>query len=121
MSGGGRVMVVDDDAEIRVTLCEILADTGLETVCAENGREALEHLRDGSETPCVILLDLMMPVMNGRQFLEERRRDDVLSKVPTIVITAGDAQRLPEHVPVMRKPVALDALLDAVGKHCGCR
>ena len=66
-----RVLVIDDDWAIRETVGEVLHDAGYQVVCASNGREALDYLRQGP-VPCMILLDLMMPVMDGHQFREHQ-------------------------------------------------
>src|SRR5215510_8699670 len=62
-----RVLVVDDDQDIRDALCELLRDEGYEAIAVANGEEALTYLKGGN-LPCVILLDLMMPVMDGWEF-----------------------------------------------------
>ena len=75
--------IVDDDHGIRETLSEILTDEGYEVLAAPDGREALQQLRrEGTPRPCLILLDLMMPVMNGAQFYREKQADSALSSIP---------------------------------------
>lgn len=114
-----RVLVVDDDFAIRQALCDLLDEEGREAIPAENGREALTLLRQPAPLPCLILLDLMMPVMDGHQFLRERRRDPTLAEVPTIVVTAGSCVALDDpSVQVLRKPVALDVVLREVERAC---
>src|SRR5262245_23155992 len=81
------VLVVDDDEEIRNALTEFLSDEGYGVVSASNGREALASLREGVH-PSVILLDLMMPVMDGWDFRAEQLRDPGLRDIPVVVITA---------------------------------
>ena len=86
MSGDAQcsgILVVDDDPDIRDSLREVLEDEGYGTSCVANGREALDFLRSGKR-PCVILLDLMMPVMDGWQFLEEQKRDPALAAIPVL-------------------------------------
>jgi CheY-like chemotaxis protein len=82
------VLVIDDDLDIRETLAEILRDEGYSVVTAIHGAHALELLT--SIRPAVILLDLNMPVMNGKQFREAQRRDPSLVRIPTVVMTAVD-------------------------------
>src|SRR5262249_47151194 len=82
------VLIVEDDAPLRELLRRMLEREGYAVVEADNGQAALERLRDG--TPGVILLDLMMPVMDGFEFLVERRREDLGRDVPVIVLTAMD-------------------------------
>ena len=70
----GGILVVDDDPDIRDSLREVLEDEGYDVSCVGNGREALDHLKAASPRPCVILLDLMMPVMDGWQFRKEQKQ-----------------------------------------------
>jgi len=88
MAGGstcGGILVVDDDPDIRESLREVLEDEGYEVACVGNGREALDHLKAASPPPCVILLDLMMPVMDGWEFA---RSLDPGARPPIIVLSA---------------------------------
>jgi CheY-like chemotaxis protein len=85
------VLVVDDDVEVRQLLRRMLEPAGYAVVEAENGRVALKHLREGP--PSVILLDLMMPEMDGFEFVAEFRRHEDWQGVPIIVITAKDLTR----------------------------
>src|SRR5262245_34540626 len=88
-----RVLVVDDDEMIQESIREVLHDEGYDVALAQNGVEALAKLRAGPR-PSVILLDLMMPVMDGWQFRSEQKKDGTLAAIPVIVITAaGSAVR----------------------------
>jgi GAF domain-containing protein/CheY-like chemotaxis protein len=87
----GPVLVVDDDAEVRQLLRRMLESEGFAVVEAENGRVALERLR--GESPSLILLDLMMPEMDGFEFVAELRRHDGWRAIPIVVITARDLSR----------------------------
>jgi CheY-like chemotaxis protein len=82
------VLVVDDDAEVRQLFRRMIEPDGYTVVEAENGRVALERLREAS--PSVILLDLMMPEMDGFEFVAEFRRHEAWRAIPIIVITARD-------------------------------
>ena len=82
-------MVVDDDHDIRESFASLLTDAGMEVTVAQNGREALAVLRSSDPPPCLIFLDLMMPVMDGFEFRQEQCRDPGLATIPVIVITAG--------------------------------
>lgn len=119
MTADEFILIVDDDAEIREALSDLLSDEGHRVRAAGNGKEALELLRQ-TPAPCMILLDLMMPVMNGWQFVTEAAGDPALSAVPVWIITAaGDAQPPPPGVSgVLRKPFHLRELLDIVQRHC---
>jgi len=113
------VLVVDDDQSIREALCELLEDEGRRARGAANGQEALEILR-GADRPCVILLDIMMPVMDGPTFRAEQLKDPRLRGIPVAVITAGgksaaasvDAQAL------LLKPLSIKDVLDVVERFC---
>jgi CheY-like chemotaxis protein len=113
-----NILVVDDDADIRDTLAQVLEDEGYRVVCASNGLEALEMLRSDPAIPALILLDLMMPVMNGWQFNEERRKDDRLARIPLVVVTAaGDARDRAASIKAVRiiqKPIRLEDLLEVI-------
>lgn len=109
------VLIVDDDVDLRQTLCDVLNDEQVATVGAGNGQEALTHLLH-NPPPRLILLDLMMPVMNGWQLAEALRKDSALAKIPVLIMTAGrlpTADQLPGHE-IVRKPVELEQLLSLV-------
>ena len=82
------VLVVDDDAPLMEGLLELLEEEGCTVVSAPNGREALDRLREGLR-PDVILLDLVMPVMNGWEFRREQLANDNLKSIPVVVLTAA--------------------------------
>ena len=117
-----RVLVVEDDVDIREALIGILCDEGYDAEGAGNGLEGLDRLRARSSKPALILLDLMMPVMNGWQFRAEQKQDATLSTIPVIVISAdGNVRQKAESIEAagyLKKPIELDALLDLVGKYC---
>jgi CheY-like chemotaxis protein len=115
------VMVVDDDNDIRDALREVLEDEGYRVLDFPNGRAALEFLKTGV-FPGVILLDLMMPVMNGWQFRAAQLEDPALAGIPVVVISADgsmiqktEAMRAAARI---RKPIELEDLLHTVGQYC---
>jgi CheY-like chemotaxis protein len=112
------IVVVDDDSDLRETLGELLSEEGYETRLFENGRLALDFLRDGGD-PRLILLDLMMPEMNGWQFREEQLKDARLRDIPVVVMTAsrGPDSSAIEASEVLYKPVGLGQLMEAVERH----
>ncbi|MBI5478974.1 MAG: response regulator [Deltaproteobacteria bacterium] len=118
----GVVLVVDDDPDIRDMIGQALELEGWRVVGAANGEEALRVAREGPR-PDVILLDLMMPVMNGWEFLDDQRRDERLAAIPVVLIS-GD-ERLKEKAAkarvagFLKKPMDLMELLDAVQRHGG--
>jgi CheY-like chemotaxis protein len=107
------VLIVDDDVDIREILAETLVQTGFEVTTAGNGLEAITTVHHMKVRPAVILLDLMMPVMDGYGFLEQRGSDPVLASIPIAIVTAGhrvDHARLGD-VPIVRKPFDVPELL----------
>jgi CheY-like chemotaxis protein len=115
------VLVVDDDRDIRDSLVELLEDHGYRALGASNGREALDLLRSGSDRPCLILLDLMMPIMDGREFREEQLKNPAWTAIPVIVISAyNDVAEQARALAVdhLRKPLAMRPLMDAVRRYC---
>ncbi len=118
MASSGYILIVEDDDDIREALTQILELEGYVVRQAANGREALD-ITSQQATPSLILLDLMMPVMDGWQFRAEQMKDAALSKVPVVVISADASVH--EKVAsfgaasVLPKPISLDRLLRAVG------
>jgi CheY-like chemotaxis protein len=111
------VLVVDDDAEIRQALAELLEDEEYAVMLAANGKEALELVSTGKR-PDVILLDVMMPVMDGWHFLSARLKYPELIEVPIIIISAGqEAEREAHKVGVFevaKKPLHVDDLIQRI-------
>jgi two-component system chemotaxis response regulator CheY len=85
----GPILVVDDDDDIREALSDVLCFEGFAVEVSRNGLEAIELLRTPSPLPSLILLDLMMPVLDGRAFLWLKARDATLKNIPVVVLTAG--------------------------------
>jgi len=116
------VLVVDDDSAIRDSLADLLSDEGYHVVTAVNGAEALDQLRHLSGgRPCVILLDLMMPIMTGAQFYREKQRDPALAEIPVVVISAdGNVQQkaIGFGGEYLAKPIRIETVLGAVERHC---
>ncbi len=114
-----RVMIVDDDDDIIESYSALLRGEGFEVAPARHGKEALERLR-AEPPPSLILLDLMMPVMNGWELCAELRADPSLATIP-VVIFSGDHRSLTRSAPegiaaVLRKPVDVDDLLRAIDR-----
>ena len=111
------LLVVEDDADIRETLAEALEGEGYLVFTARHGREALDRLEFGLR-PALILLDLMMPVMNGLEFLSELRTRPGFSRTPVVVVSANqgyEAEDLGARE-VLRKPITLDTLFKVVSR-----
>ena len=117
--GNRAVMLVEDDGDIRGMITMLLELEGYRVLATSNGHDALQLLRDG-ERPCVILLDLMMPVMNGWQFRAEQARDPAIAEIPVVVIS-GDGRGAEKSTSIqasgyLKKPIDLDTLLSTVGR-----
>jgi CheY-like chemotaxis protein len=83
-----RILVVEDNDDIRDLLVQVLDEEGYEVDCAENGKEALEKLAARPSDPSLVLLDLMMPTMNGWEFLEARKKDPTLAIHKIVTMSA---------------------------------
>jgi CheY-like chemotaxis protein len=120
MTSRPTVLVVEDDVDSREMLACVLELHGFRPVLAADGVDALDRLR--AERPCVILLDLMMPRMNGWEFRETQLRDEANRSIPVVVLSA--AGRAAESVPAdayLQKPINMDAVISAVRTHCRAR
>jgi CheY-like chemotaxis protein len=118
------VMVVEDDWDVRESIAEVLEDNDYRPIRASNGKEALDRLRAAARKPCVILLDIMMPIMDGWQFREHQAQDPELSNIPVIVLSAhaniDEAASGMHAAASLRKPIQLQVLLTIVHRLCGC-
>ncbi len=115
------MLVVDDDDELRETVSELLELEGFEVRAARNGREALAYLR-ANPAPRAIVLDLMMPVMNGQEFRAEQLRDEALARIPVVLLTAAydgrcQAQAL-KAAAYFSKPVEFEAFFATLRSYC---
>jgi CheY-like chemotaxis protein len=112
-----KVLIVDDDPDARDMMAMMLEGEGFEPSTAANGRVALDRLASGFH-PDVILLDLMMPVLDGRQFLEQFRRDPACATIPVVVLSAANDRFPPMAADaVFAKPVDFARVLDAVRRY----
>jgi len=110
-----KILIIDDDVAIRTSLQQILEFEGYTALCAQNGKEGLalakEHL------PNLILLDMMMPEMNGQQFLEVWEKEEILSTIPVIVLSVSKLDgKLTSKVKKINKPVDLDVLFKTISE-----
>jgi CheY-like chemotaxis protein len=113
-----NILIVEDEKGIQEILKDALEMEGYKVFTADNGQEGLDLLPK-IPTPCLILLDLMMPVMNGWQFAEVMSKDMTLATIPIVIVTAfGDRAKLIPSKGVIKKPVDLDALLNIVKEWC---
>jgi CheY-like chemotaxis protein len=116
---GCLVAIIEDDAEFRNMLRELLEEQHYRVVAAGNGAEALERLR-GEPVPNVILLDVSMPVMDGFDFLRFRNDDPRLAAVPVVLVTNAKPHERPTIGvnDVVRKPIDIDEILFAIKRYC---
>ena len=113
------VLIIEDDPDVREVMIAVIEKEGHTAIPAANGTEALRLLRDGLH-PCLILLDLMMPVKNGWEFRAEQNADSRLASIPTVVVSAAgrDAVRDLDPDGALPKPIDLDVLTKLLKAHC---
>jgi CheY-like chemotaxis protein len=119
MRRSGSILIVDDDSDVRAALSELLEAEGFSVEGVPDGREALVRLRTAKVHPAVILLDLMMPGMDGWDFRTEQMRDPQLAAVPVVIVSASGFSR--ESIQTqfrpaafVEKPIERTALLDVL-------
>jgi len=110
------ILLIDDEQDLLEVTTFVLESEGFRVLTARNGEEALELLR-GGVLPELVLLDMMMPVMNGWEFLDEIAKLPSLRAIPIIVLTAAGPSGISGAVEVLRKPVDLGLLVEAVERH----
>lgn len=113
------VLIVEDELDIRETLSELLRMEGFSTMLASNGQDALDLLESLVESPDLIILDLMMPRMNGREFLKRRSNNPAISTIPVIAVSAGHMIYKIEHADAfLSKPLDFDKLMATIHRLC---
>ena len=112
------VLVLDDDSDVSEMVKELVEEQGYRAICAGNGREALAVLE--RERPCLMLIDVFMPVMNGIEFLRAIKRNAALAGIPRVIMTAANDQMIgvKEDVSVLYKPVDFDSLKRILHRYC---
>ena len=118
MSGGKTIVVVDDEPGFCDTVKDVLEDEGYRVEIARDGRAGLDLLRELQVVPCMLLLDLIMPVLDGNALYREIQSDPSLAAIRVVVATS-DPSRAPRGVAVLAKPLSLDRLIDTVRACCG--
>lgn len=111
------VMIVEDDEDIRESFAMLLTAEGYDVMTAVDGLDALEQLR--ARRPDVIMLDLMMPRMNGWEVVESLRADPALATIPVFVVSAVGDREPPACEQQLTKPVDVDELLSVLRRHHG--
>jgi CheY-like chemotaxis protein len=112
------VLLVEDDFDIREAVSAVLEAEGYTVLTAGNGEEALAILERGQ--PCVVLLDLMMPVMSGWDFMDVVRKNQRLEDMPVVVVSAYSERKAEGVRRVLKKPLDVNQLLAAVADYCCC-
>jgi CheY-like chemotaxis protein len=114
------VLIVDDEPDVRDALTDALTSHGWEAIEAANGAEALARLQAGVR-PSLILLDIMMPIMDGWQFRSAQRLDPALATIPVVVFSANELVRAAAFdmgvAAFLKKPIKLEALLATVSRY----
>ncbi|MDB5107129.1 MAG: hypothetical protein JWM69_70 [Candidatus Binatus sp.] len=111
------ILVIEDDAAVLDALCDFLQLKGFDVATARNGSEALDRLKT-SPRPCLILLDLLMPTMDGWEFRRRQKKDPTLAEIPVIVISAVSGARTIDANAVLHKPVNVDRLIATIDQYC---
>lgn len=111
------ILVIDDEYSIREMLKSVLEVEGYEVLTAKDGGDGMEILKEGKR-PCLILLDIMMPKLNGTDFLTQLKNEPELSPIPVVVLSAScDQAELIADCPRIHKPVHLDTLLQTIKRY----
>lgn len=114
------ILVIEDEADSRETLAELLAIEGYRVITAEDGQSGLDLAR--ADQPALILLDLHMPVMDGKRFRQEQARDPLIAHIPVLVVSADDQARAIASAigasGCVPKPVMFGHLMESVGVWC---
>jgi CheY-like chemotaxis protein len=114
VSSTAQILIVEDDDDLRTVVIDLLQQLGYSVAAAVNGRDALDYLR-AHRAPSLIVLDLMMPVMDGVEFCRRRLRDPALRAIPIFLFTArGQSIANVSAVKVLRKPLVVNEFIDAV-------
>jgi CheY-like chemotaxis protein len=110
-----RVLVVDDDPDLLDAIADAIRDAGHEVGTAANGQQALEALR--GHLFQLVLLDIMMPVMDGLRFRAEQLKDPAIAGIPVVVISAASPIPKIDAAAILAKPLDLGVLLATVERH----
>jgi len=120
MGAGGSILVVEDDPDLRVTLLELLREEGYPVIGAANGWQALYHLK-AVPAPCLILLDLMMPVMSGWELRSRQQHDPTVPDIPVVVLSCAmnleQQEGFLNAAAYLEKPFKVEQLLATVRRH----
>ncbi|HET6151013.1 MAG TPA: response regulator [Polyangia bacterium] len=112
------VLVVDDEEGVRETLCDLIQLAGCRAVGAANGAEGMSLLR--AARPCLIILDLLMPVMSGQEMLAAMHDQPDLASLPVVISTSAPS-RAPKGLPVIAKPIDVNVMWEWIRRTCPCQ
>jgi CheY-like chemotaxis protein len=114
------VLVVDDDSSTREGLCKLLNSRGYSALQAQDGQTALQLLKRMPHFPCLVVLDLAMPVMDGAGFLNARAHDPILRDIPVVIVSGNmrSAKSFDGIDAYLCKPVNIDRLLEVIDQRC---
>lgn len=117
-----QIFIIEDSQDYQYLLRTILMEEGYDVECASNGLEALDKLRARSNNPCMIFLDIMMPIMDGFEFREQQKKDPRLADIPVVVMTAhADVMAAKAKIGVreiIKKPSDINVFLKAAQTYC---
>jgi CheY-like chemotaxis protein len=116
-----QILLIEDDKDISDVLKDLLESEGYRVTTAENGKEGLDLLAGSSYLPDLILVDLMMPIMNGFEFCKTKNEQEKLKSIPTIVMSAdGHMDKKRDQLDVqeyLKKPLDLDIVLNTIAHY----
>jgi CheY-like chemotaxis protein len=112
------LLIVEDDPDALEALGDLLDSHGYAVASASNGAEALELL-GRSPLPSLIVLDLLMPTMDGWEFRRRQKNDPRIAHIPVVVVSASSAAKPIDADSILRKPVDINRLLETIARHCG--
>jgi CheY-like chemotaxis protein len=120
--GVGYILIIEDDAGVREGLSNLIESEGYPVIRCEDAQEALDKLQRTNELPRMIVLDFMMPRMDGWAFLDERRKDERLRRIPVLGMSASQTlieqrEPPPDVDEFLRKPFKVETMLRSIAKH----
>lgn len=116
------ILLIEDDLDISEAIQSVLEAEGFRIKCKFNGKEAIEYLHETDNTPSLIILDLMMPIMNGYEFRLEQLKDKKISNIPTLLLSASGKYQEQEidklnFTESLKKPIDLEFLIEVVKRN----
>ena len=113
------VLVVEDDKDVRESMKDALELEGYQVKTASNGMEGLATLKESDKIPCLILLDILMPVMGGREFMDNLKKDSALSEIPVLIHSSiANKDNTTGSIGFIKKPADLFMILQTIKTYC---